>query len=188
MTVCSVDGCDNTATRRGWCKKHYMRWKRHGDPTITLRLWGTLDERLLAYTDASDGPDACWPWTRARTEHGYGIVTKDDGGTALAHRATYIAIHGQLDPSIDVMHLCNNEACCNPLHLQAGTRAENQRYMAETGQSASGERNGQAKLTDKQVAELRALRAAGWKIVPLAERFDISIAHVSRICTHRRRG
>lgn len=29
--------CAATATRRGWCFKHYLRWRRHGDPTITLR-------------------------------------------------------------------------------------------------------------------------------------------------------
>ena len=30
---CSVDGCDSLASAgRGWCPKHWMRWKRHGDP------------------------------------------------------------------------------------------------------------------------------------------------------------
>jgi len=30
---CSVDGCESLASAgRGWCPKHWMRWKRHGDP------------------------------------------------------------------------------------------------------------------------------------------------------------
>lgn len=30
---CSVDGCTNAGTlTRGWCAKHYARWRRHGDP------------------------------------------------------------------------------------------------------------------------------------------------------------
>ena len=33
-TVCSVDGCDNEVLARGWCSKHYRRWRSHGDPTI----------------------------------------------------------------------------------------------------------------------------------------------------------
>lgn len=34
--VCKVDGCDDDAHARGWCTKHYHRWYRHGDPTVTV--------------------------------------------------------------------------------------------------------------------------------------------------------
>lgn len=30
--ICSVEGCPDPADARGWCKSHYNRWKRHGDP------------------------------------------------------------------------------------------------------------------------------------------------------------
>lgn len=29
---CSVDGCGSLALSRGWCSKHYDRWRRNGDP------------------------------------------------------------------------------------------------------------------------------------------------------------
>lgn len=29
---CSINGCENTTLARGWCNKHYLRWKTHGDP------------------------------------------------------------------------------------------------------------------------------------------------------------
>jgi hypothetical protein len=32
-TQCSIDGCASTVTARGWCGKHYDRWRRNGDPT-----------------------------------------------------------------------------------------------------------------------------------------------------------
>jgi hypothetical protein len=37
--LCDVDGCPGNATNgsKRWCKKHYTRWVRHGDPTIALR-------------------------------------------------------------------------------------------------------------------------------------------------------
>lgn len=31
-SVCSVEGCDKSSFCRGWCRKHYVRWKKHGDP------------------------------------------------------------------------------------------------------------------------------------------------------------
>lgn len=38
MTVsCAVAGCAKPSRTRGWCEKHYSRWKRHGDPSVVLR-------------------------------------------------------------------------------------------------------------------------------------------------------
>ena len=36
---CSIPGCPSPVQvkARGWCEKHYTRWKRHGDPLITYR-------------------------------------------------------------------------------------------------------------------------------------------------------
>lgn len=30
--TCSIAGCDKPTVGRGWCRKHYGRWHRHGDP------------------------------------------------------------------------------------------------------------------------------------------------------------
>lgn len=30
---CSIAGCGNQSRSRGWCAKHYERWRAHGDPT-----------------------------------------------------------------------------------------------------------------------------------------------------------
>lgn len=35
--LCSIDGCNKPrGKRRGWCRMHYARWERHGDP---YRAW-----------------------------------------------------------------------------------------------------------------------------------------------------
>lgn len=36
LPPCAVEGCEKPTAVRGWCKMHYKRWMRHGDPTFTL--------------------------------------------------------------------------------------------------------------------------------------------------------
>lgn len=33
--VCDVGGCSRPARARGWCVRHYQRWRRWGDPTAS---------------------------------------------------------------------------------------------------------------------------------------------------------
>lgn len=35
--ICSVEGCGKPQQSRGWCRMHYHRAYRHGDPTVSLR-------------------------------------------------------------------------------------------------------------------------------------------------------
>jgi hypothetical protein len=37
--LCSVEGCDREVSvpSKGWCARHYQRWRIHGDPTFSLR-------------------------------------------------------------------------------------------------------------------------------------------------------
>ncbi len=44
---CSLGGCNRSAKIRGWCTKHYMRWLRWGDPTITKKA------AILPYGEAA---------------------------------------------------------------------------------------------------------------------------------------
>ena len=30
--TCTIDGCTGFVQGRGWCFRHYQRWRRHGDP------------------------------------------------------------------------------------------------------------------------------------------------------------
>jgi hypothetical protein len=32
--ICTIEGCQSRANARGLCAKHYMRARRHGDPTM----------------------------------------------------------------------------------------------------------------------------------------------------------
>jgi hypothetical protein len=47
--TCSVDGCDQPLSKRGWCNKHYLRWYRHGSPDDPIPRCAVVecDERVL---------------------------------------------------------------------------------------------------------------------------------------------
>lgn len=40
IAYCTVDGCGERCHGRGYCTKHYYRWKRHGDPTLEPVRYG----------------------------------------------------------------------------------------------------------------------------------------------------
>lgn len=48
--VCLIDGCDGRIDARGWCRKHYQRWRRLGDPLASaprLACFGHVTVREL---------------------------------------------------------------------------------------------------------------------------------------------
>ena len=35
--VCTIEGCSSKVAARGWCSKHYYRWRKYGDPLAVAR-------------------------------------------------------------------------------------------------------------------------------------------------------
>jgi hypothetical protein len=84
-----------------------------------------------------------------------------------------------------VLHKCDNRPCCNPAHLYLGDVKQNTRDMMERGRHRTGpvkgEQNGNAKLTEYAVREIKRQIAAGDKNQAIADRFGITHQMISKI-------
>lgn len=119
--VCSVEGCDALARRRGMCGTHVRRLERNGDPLVTRRFVGSVEERLLHHSALSE--NGCLNWTGSKSR-GYGKI-RVNGRTVPAQRAAYETWVGPIPEGYEVDHLCCNPSCINPDHLEAVTPREN---------------------------------------------------------------
>jgi hypothetical protein len=82
-----------------------------------------------------------------------------------------------------VRHLDGDRFNNSATNLAWGTHAENMADMRAHGTSATGERNGQAKLTRPAVAQMREQRASGLTFKAIAKRHGVSNMTAHRAIT-----
>jgi len=193
---CSIPECPRPAAARGWCRPHWKRWRRNGDPVVSpprrrvpaeARFWPKVDK---------DGPvpphvpelGPCWVWKAGRDNLGYGFFRMvPQELMQRAHRVSWTLTNGQIPEALLVLHRCDRPSCVRPSHLFLGTNNENQTDKAAKGRASRtpphfGEASPNHKLTTRQVQEIRRLYAVGdVSQRELGERFGVGQVHIGRI-------
>jgi hypothetical protein len=96
----------------------------------------------------------------------------------MPHRVAWEVANGPIPEGMFVLHRCDIRTCINPEHLFLGTHKENMRDMAIKKRAAFGIDNGSAKLSPKEVSEIRGSLLANSR---LAELYGVSTGTISNI-------
>lgn len=125
----------------------------------------------------------CWTWTAFKRPNGYGAFR-----SRLAHRFSYELHNGAIPKGLCVCHRCDVRDCVNPEHLFLGTHLDNAKDRDHKGRCSrlSGESNAIAKLTDKQVMEIRSRPIFRGSGRALAKEFCVSPGIISEIISRKR--
>ncbi|WP_152990163.1 HNH endonuclease [Sphaerimonospora mesophila] len=116
--ICNVDGCPQPHDSKGFCSRHYMVWRRHGDP-----LWCPPSAAELFWAKVVEQGD-CWIWTGSGQRYGKVSI---GGRDLLAHRFAYEHMVAEIPEGLTLDHLCQNKKCVNPCHLDPVPQSVNVR-------------------------------------------------------------
>ena len=125
---------------------------------VTLQNSRTFWAKVAVTKDPTD----CWEWQGCVGGNGYGYV-RWHGPVRLAHRVAAF-LSGICDfpyrnkgtEKSVVMHVCDNNLCCNPNHLYFGDNGSNIRDQYNKGRrrQPSGGGSVRARLSDEQALRL----------------------------------
>lgn len=142
----------------------------------------TVEERFWSKVKKTDG---CWLWTAWVNVWGYGGFYVG-GADVGAHRFSYELHKGKIPKGLLVRHKCHNPSCVNPEHLVVGTQADNMNDCVKAGRQCKGETRPKAKLTEKQVVEIKSRVSMGAGTKELSEIYGVSKSTISNIKYGRR--
>jgi hypothetical protein len=134
--------------------------------------------------------DTCWLWAGSVTgkgNHGQFHIGREGGIVyhEYAHRFAWRLAHGEIPADRQLNHHCDVAVCVNPDHLYLGTQGDNVRDAVRRGRLPR--HKAPRKMTAADVRECVALRASGWKLRPLADRYQVSRGYMSMVCAGKRR-
>lgn len=183
QSICKISGCDNPIQikSRGWCDKHYRRWKRNGDPTV-LKVTPKGEPLAWLKRHAKHVGHDCLEWPYSKMGGGYGHLSIE-GKFQSASRLMCILAHGEAPSEIhQSAHSCHNPPCVNPNHLRWATPVENVQDRIDADRMLLGAKCPSSFLTDDVVLKIRRIVKSGvMQQKDVAEMLGLTRQHVSEI-------
>lgn len=143
-----------------------------------------VKERLMRAV--TKDPSGCWICGLAKNDGGYSYIGIN-GRYIGAHRIAYELFIGPIPKDMFVLHKCDVRSCVNPGHLFVGTHIDNMNDGVRKRRFVCGENNNMAKLTNKQVIEIRAYLKKGVLQKELAKMYGVSKTSICNINTWKTR-
>jgi hypothetical protein len=164
-------GCTGICKR---CRNAALRAKTAARPPKPPRP--RIDPEILFWRHVSPEPNTgCWLWDGATNNHGYGHF-RPHFGPVYAHRFSFALHHGRNERGVGVLdhRVCQQPNCCNPLHLEEVTTAENCR------------RGKRAKITKQDAVDIRRAFASGESHTALGAQYGLHPSYIYRIVNRQR--
>lgn len=132
------------------------------------------------FSELSTNENGCILWNRSEDSKGYGVyrvqLLSGSYYKLRAHKLSYLVFNGSIQEGLVVRHICDNPHCCNPKHLILGTVQQNNQDSLDRKT-----RFNKAKFSEKEILEIRKLKAEGLSFKKLAVKFNTSISSIQGI-------
>lgn len=163
-------------------KKRLDEYRKHR-VIRNYNVINTLENNFYKNVKLPLNEDGCMNWIGA-SRCGYGRF-RNAGKHISAHRYSYELYNGYIKNGLIVMHKCDNKSCVRPDHLSLGTAKDNNNDRDKKGRFTllHSELNGNSKLTNNQVKEIKSKLNNGVKGNILAQEYAISPHTISKIKT-----
>ena len=122
--TCYEQGCFKPVIAQYRCSRHYSHYRYHGGRT--------LDHLDRMFTRILVNENGCWVWQGHKDKHGYGRTNIGNGKIRNTHVLFYEMLLGNIPKGLELDHLCMNQSCVNPDHLEPVTHAENLKRWGES--------------------------------------------------------
>ena len=155
-----------------------------GRKSFTFAPYKSLKQRFYERV-LLPNENGCMFWIGDKNR--YGRITRylEKQEYIYAHRYSYELHFGRFNKELCVLHRCDNPLCVAPSHLFLGTHADNMRDCKNKNRNRCtpryGEENHAAKLTEKQVKNIKKALENGGKVTALAEKYGVTRQSISNI-------